>query len=243
MGASWSGSEEFDLSIIVIDISISRVKVRSMPQRRRRSRAAEAREQMYRELVLGAAERVFAEGGYHASKMAEVAAEAGISLGTLYGAFPSKQDVFEALHEFRGAPFLARVEAALREPGSARESLHRGVHAFVGYLMEHPAYFRVDLREGRSWALGDVEASPAFQAGIRQWTALMERGIQEGAFQGDDPQLMATTVFGLMQLQLAARLQRRPKATPEDLADSIVQVLERVLGPSEPAAASRARSA
>lgn len=184
---------------------------------------------MYRELVLTSAERVFAEGGYHSSKMAEVAAEAGISLGTLYGAFPSKQDVFEALHEFRGAHFLARVEAALNEAGPARTRLQRGVRAFVGFLMEHPDYLRVDLREGRSWAVGDVEASPAFQAGIRQWTALMRDGIEEGVFREDDPELMAITVFGLMQVQLAARLQRAPQAAPDELALRIIDVLERVL--------------
>ncbi|MBW2396760.1 MAG: TetR/AcrR family transcriptional regulator [Deltaproteobacteria bacterium] len=210
---------------------------------RRRSRAIEARERMYRELVLTSAERVFARGGYHASKMAEVAAEAGISLGTLYGAFPSKQEVFEALHEFRGAQFLARVEAALKQPLPARESLRLGVHAFVGFLMEHEDYFRVDLREGRSWAVGDVEASPAFQAGIRQWTALMQRGIDEGLFLEDDPELMATSVFGLMQVQLAARMQRKPDATATELADSIAEALERLLCRPEELAAVAAANA
>ncbi len=184
---------------------------------------------MYRELVLTSAERVFAEAGYHASKMADVAAEAGISLGTLYGAFPSKQDVFAALHEFRGAAFLSQVAGALKKPGDPRERLHRGVHAFVGFLMEHPDYLRVDLREGRSWAVGDVEASASFQDGIRAWTALLQRGIEEGVFRAEDPELMATNVFGLMQLQLATRLQRSPDAEPEELALRIVEVLERVL--------------
>lgn len=184
---------------------------------------------MYRELVLTSAERVFAKGGYHASKMAEVAAEAGISLGTLYGAFPSKQEVFEALHEFRGAQFLARVEAALKQPHPPRECLRLGVHAFVGFLTEHEDYFRGDLREGRSWAVGDVETSPAFQAGIRPWTALMQRGIGEGLFLEDDPDLMATCVFGLMQVQLAARMQRNPDASADELASPIVEALERLL--------------
>lgn len=201
---------------------------------------------MYRELVLTSAERVFAEQGYHASKMAEVAAEAGISLGTLYGAFPGKREIFEALHEFRGAQFLARVEAALMQPGLARERLRRGAHAFVGFLIEHEDYFRVELREGRSWAIGDVEASPAFQAGIRQWTALMRSGSEEGVFLDDDPGLMATTVFGLMQIQLAARLQATPEAPASELADRIIDVLERVLCRPEQLAAAlptRARSA
>jgi len=201
---------------------------------------------MYRELVLSCAEQVFARSGYHAAKMAEVATEAGISLGTLYGAFASKREVFEALHEFRGAHFLAQVDAALNLPGPASESLRRGIRAFVGFLTEHESYFQMDLREGRSWAIGDVEASPSFQAGIRHWTDLMRRGIDEGVFLADDPELMATTVFGLMQVQLAARLQRTPDAPADDLADAIADVVERVLcrpESLESAHPKRARSA
>ena len=65
-----------------------------MAARQRRSPIASARAEMYRAVVLDAAERVFGQGGYHASKMQDVAREAGISLNTLYGAFASKRAVF-----------------------------------------------------------------------------------------------------------------------------------------------------
>lgn len=184
---------------------------------------------MYRALVLSCAERVFAERGYHTAKMQDVAAEAGISLNTLYAAFPGKRQVFEALHETRGAEFLAECRAALDEPGDARQSLRRGVRAFVDYLVRHPDYFRVDLREGRSWAIGDVEASPAFRAGIERWTALMRRGIAEGLFHPEDPEIMALTTFGVMQIQLAAWLARSAEVEPEAIAERISVHLERAL--------------
>lgn len=197
---------------------------------------------MYRELVLECAERVFAQSGYHDSKMQEVAAEAGISLGTLYATFPSKRDVFDALHEFRGRQFLERVEPCVLAPGPAREALARAVEAFVGFLTEHPDYFRVDLREGRSWAIGDVEASPAFQAGIRDWTALMERGIAEGVFHDEEPALMATLAFGLMQVLLAALLARDEASDPAVLSARVLTQLERALCPPEVLAKVDARS-
>ena len=189
----------------------------------------EARAQMYRALVLQCAERVFAERGYHTAKMQEVAAAAGISLATLYAAFPSKGAVFEALHETRGAEFLAEVDAALAEPGDARESLRRGVRAFVDYLVRHPDYFRMDLREGRSWAIGDVESSPAFQTGIAHWTELMKRGIAEGIFDDEDPDVMAVTAFGVMQIQLAAWLAKHGEPDAAAIAERIFRHLERAL--------------
>jgi AcrR family transcriptional regulator len=206
---------------------------------RQRKPVAEARVQMYRALVLQCAEHVFALRGYHTAKMQEIAAEAGISLNTLYATYPSKREVFEALHETRGAAFLAQVDAALARRGDARESLCRGVHAFVEYLVRHPDYFRVDLREGRSWAIGDVEASPAFQAGIAHWTELMKRGIAEAVFYAGDPDVMAVTAFGVMQIQLAAWLAKKGKPNASEIAERICLQLERALCRPEALALAR----
>ena len=191
------------------------------------SRASAARQQMYRALVLESAETVFARCGFHAAKVQDVAAEAGISLHTLYGIFPSKRVIFDELHEFRGGEFLARIETAFAEPLPARETLRQGVRAFVDYLAEHVEYLRVDLREGRSWAVGDVEGSKAFQVGIELWTQLMARGVEEGVFYEDDPGLMATTAFALMQVQLAVLLEQGHETDPARIAERIAKQLER----------------
>ena len=194
-------------------------------RKRTRARAAEARTQMYRELVLESAERVFAEQGYHAARMQEIADEAGIALGTLYSVFPGKEDIFAVLHEVRGEAFLERIEPALHESAPAREALWHSVRGFVAFLLEHPDYFRVDLREGRSWAIGDVEASAAFQKGIAQWTDLIARGIDEGVFLDEDPGTLATTVFGLMQVRLAVLLASGED--PERIAERVGASVER----------------
>ncbi len=198
---------------------------------------------MYRAVVLDAAERVFARGGFHSARMQDVAREAGISLNTLYATYSSKRGVFDALHETRGAAFLAQVSKALARPGDARASLGRGVAAFVGYLIDHPNYFRVDLREGRSWAIGDVEASPAFQTGIENWTELMRRGIAEGVFYDDDASVMAATTFGVMQIQLAAWLAKPDSPMEEHIAERITASLERLLCiPTSSASRSKGRN-
>jgi AcrR family transcriptional regulator len=193
------------------------------------SPTAAARARRVRDQVLDCAERVFAERGYHASKMGEVAGLAGVSLSTVYASFPSKRDLFEALHEKRGRAFLARLQPALRSGEPVLVCLRRAVSAFVDWLVQHRNYLRVDLREGRSWAIGDVEASRSFQSGIGLWTRLVERGIREGVFCDEDPRLLATTAFAIMQVQLAVLLERGEPATPEAIADRITRQLERAL--------------
>jgi AcrR family transcriptional regulator len=184
---------------------------------------------MYRELVLDSAERVFSERGFHASRMEEVAAEAGVSLSTVYAAFPSKRALFDALHETRGRAFLARLEPALSAGEPALVCLRRAVASFVDWLSEHRDYLHVDLREGRSWAIGDVETSRTFQAGIGLWTRLAARGIEEGVFEDDDPRLLATTAFAIMQVQLAYLLERGERLPNQEIAERIARQLERAL--------------
>lgn len=55
------------------------------------------REDLRREQILGAAIKVFSEKGFHPAKMQEVANAAGVSNGTVYNYFRSKDEVLLAL--------------------------------------------------------------------------------------------------------------------------------------------------
>ncbi len=77
----------------------------------------------YQDAILKAAEKVFARMGYFDAKMADIAQQTGVSVGTLYNYFDSKEDVvvslaqrlhdefFSGLDECRGTTPLRRLEA------------------------------------------------------------------------------------------------------------------------------------
>ena len=73
-----------------------------LPRRRKDTRPAE---------LLDAALAVFAEKGFAAARMEDIAARAGAAKGTLYLYFPSKEAVFEALVRTLIVPNLDRAEA------------------------------------------------------------------------------------------------------------------------------------
>jgi TetR/AcrR family acrAB operon transcriptional repressor len=73
------------------------------PARERRRMAPEAR----RAQILDAAFRVFAERGYHAARMDDLVRESGLSKGSLYWHFESKEDVFLALFDALEAEVFA----------------------------------------------------------------------------------------------------------------------------------------
>src|SRR5574342_711349 len=120
-----------------------------------RSRLELARERMYRELVFESAEHVIAEQGLEATTMQDIAAEAGISLRTLYAAFPSKEELVAEVQRVRGEGIVAQIGEAIDAAGGAGPlaRLAGGVRGYVEFLLAHPSFLRIHLREGRPWGL------------------------------------------------------------------------------------------
>lgn len=88
-----------------------------------------------REAILTAAAERFAEGGYQGTTMADVAAEAGVSLGTLYQYFRDRTDLVAALVQRTVTASLARPGASWRVD-DGEVGLRAMLHAFVASYAE-----------------------------------------------------------------------------------------------------------
>jgi AcrR family transcriptional regulator len=64
----------------------------------------------YREAILAAAEKIILRDGYLSAKMADIAEATGVSVGTLYNYFDSKEAVLLALSDHHKARFHSHVE-------------------------------------------------------------------------------------------------------------------------------------
>ena len=78
-----------------------------------------------RPLILEAATRVFAEQGFAAVTVAEIADHAGIGKGTVYEYFSSKEELLFAVFEWMNERILARFQKLSAEVGTTRERLQR----------------------------------------------------------------------------------------------------------------------
>ncbi|SFS04147.1 transcriptional regulator, TetR family [Granulicella pectinivorans] len=101
----------------------------------------EMRTRATRELLLQAAETVFARDGYERAELGAIATLAGRTKGAIYAQFKSKEDVFLALVTKRVGCYRAEVEELLRRSSNREESLA----AFRQYCLR----FAFD----QSWAL------------------------------------------------------------------------------------------
>jgi AcrR family transcriptional regulator len=76
-----------------------------------------------RQILVKAAGRVFAEQGFTATRVSDIAVCAGVGKGTVYEYFDSKEELFFAVFEWINAQVRSRVGAVLAEPGTAHDHL------------------------------------------------------------------------------------------------------------------------
>jgi AcrR family transcriptional regulator len=164
-----------------------------------------------REQIIAAGLACFARSGFYATTMADVAAEAGVSKGTPYLYFPSKEALFLALHEEWDCGAERRIDAAiaaLPEVGrrSPRQVLHAVAAGIAAHVQAEPDTCRV-LLEARALAAHEPALAAAVRAGDgrshRRLSELIAAGVQAGEWPpGTDPALAARLftagLYGLM---------------------------------------------
>jgi AcrR family transcriptional regulator len=96
-----------------------------------------------RRQLLAVARDVFAERGFHATSMDDVALAAGVTKPVLYQHFRNKRALFLELLDDVGAQLLAQLAAAA-EPGlGGRARVEAGFNAYFRFVRDNPAAFRL----------------------------------------------------------------------------------------------------
>ncbi len=186
---------------------------------------------MYRRLAIEAAERVFAAQGYAGTRMQDVAAEAGMALGTLYGICAGKEELYGAVHQQRGEQMLARAADTAAQASSPLEALRLGIRSYVAFLAEHPDYLRLHLQEDQPWALSPRFISETQRSQWRQGLALtvevFRAGIADGSFVEEEPSHMARVMIAAHQVFLVEWLEDQKRQPVAALVERMIAFVER----------------
>jgi TetR/AcrR family transcriptional regulator, fatty acid metabolism regulator protein len=189
------------------------------------SERAVAGEEKRRQL-LDAAVRVFARKGYHASRVGDIAAEAGVAHGLLYHYFASKDQVLEAVFHENWSVLLARIASVEETDEPAADQLRHITAIVLRTWLHLPDVVRVVIREfGRSPELADRIGELAQP--IEAIQRVIERGIERREFRQDiDPRVAATVFYGSIDELLTAWVLDRLPSREEDVASAERTLLE-----------------
>lgn len=194
-------------------------------QRRKEARPAE---------LLDAALDVFFEKGFAAARLEDIAARAGVSKGTVYLYFDSKDDVFEALVRAIPLPNVEQLRALAADATIPADQMLRRVLTFMGGVLRDERMMkfpRLVIGEGgRFLKLAETYKREVISRGVAVISSIIERGIEEGRFRQVDPRHAA---FGAMSPLLFSAIWRttfeRFDSTPLDTDGFVAQHIDTFL--------------
>jgi len=192
---------------MITDSLVSKIPKMAQPRYRRRK---EDRPQEITEAAFAA----FAEKGYAATRVEEVAKRAGISKGLLYLYFKTKEELFKAVVRSVVMPRVDALEALLDDSEMSAEEFIRGpVLDFMKLIPGSPVSVVIRLMIAEAPKHPDLVEfywDNVASRGMGALQQLLERGVQNGEFRrtavNDLPQLliapvMMAVVWGLVFAQ------------------------------------------
>lgn len=154
--------------------------------------------------ICAAALDVFAEKGFAAAKLDEIARRAGVSKGTLYLYFSDKQELFRAVVRSAVVPNMEALTVAVAETDRELADVVRGFLAqFADNAERLPigAVAKMVIGESRNFPeLARVWHDEVASKAIGAISALIERAQRRGEVRKGDPRLYAMSLIGPMVL-------------------------------------------
>ena len=167
-------------------------------QRRKEDRPAE---------ITAAALAAFAENGYAATRVDEVAKKAGVSKGLLYLYFKTKEELFKAVIRSFISPRIDALISNIEVSDLSAEEFIRGPFLqFARSIPKSPAKILLKLMVAEGPKHPELIAwywENVVSRGIAALRTMIQRGVDNGEFResalNEFPQLLVTPVFPMFE--------------------------------------------
>lgn len=191
-------------------------------------RPLSARGRKTRQRLLEAAEQVFGDLGWHDASIVKITEAAGVSQGTFYLYFESKQELFEELVRDLNRRVRQAMSAGAAEGRTRAERERGGFRGFFRFTAEHPALYRI-IRQAE-FASPDVlhehyeRIAEGYVQGLRE--AMDADEIVEA-----DPEVLAYALMAVGEMVgMRWILWGDHEQVPEDVFEELFAFIARGLG-------------
>src|SRR5918993_1535639 len=185
-----------------------------------------------RRQILAAAVKVFAQKGFHASRVGDIAEEAGIAYGLVYHYYESKEDLLETIFRTTWTEMLARIGEVEEAGAPAAEAVRQVTALLLRTWRRDPDLVRVLVREVTRNQHVQQEVEEITQA-MEALERIIRRGQESVEFRSElDSRLSAVVFYGALEEVLSGWVLGQLPDRDEDIAraeQNIVAVLTRGL--------------
>jgi AcrR family transcriptional regulator len=184
----------------------------SQPKARRK----EQWKTLTRQSILDSAIRLISRHGLQGLTMERVAADAGVSKGTLYVYFKDKEHLLDSVKEHALQPLWEEVYSILDGDLAPARKIEEMVRGHLGYFDEHRDFFRIFLLE-RQAAQSPLkrQQSTRYQMYLDKVASVIGDGRRRGDFKALAPGKVATM---FVEAEIAMSLRRLLDPSPDPVA-------------------------
>ncbi|QMU21497.1 TetR/AcrR family transcriptional regulator [Gordonia rubripertincta] len=201
------------------------------------SKAREDGPRSKRARILTVAVEQFGKVGYEHTKWASVAGEVGIGQTALYHYFESKAHCLLTIMRIELAESVSRFDAGTAGISDPEEALRAAVAAALeaeptDALQRRILQNHMDIlstpRQSEKEETERVQSRELVAQIERNWTELLKRGMESGAFAPGDPELASRLVLGAM---VSVWRWYRPGGpiSPDDMVKTVTESLVRMV--------------
>lgn len=159
--------------------------------------------------IVAAALAVFADKGFAAARLEDIAARAGISKAALYLYFETKTDLFRAVVDQAVAPNIERIRPLAEQYDGRFGDLLPMVLGRLAQLAQAAplgAVAKMVIGESRNFPdLAKVWHDAVAAQGLALVAGMVERAQAKGEVKAGDPRLFAVSIIGAMMLGILWR--------------------------------------
>lgn len=200
-----------------------------MAQIMKRYSIKEKEEEFRRKEILKVALSIFSKQGYFKTRVSDIAKECGLSVGTIYNMFHTKENLYTSLIEYWVEENLKRVEEETLKGSDAMERMRRMAHTYFTLAEQSRDFFRIFLLES---------SSPLRERGIK-WKERVFRifkkhldFVESAVLSGmrpnlrKDSKLVALVILGIIHHLITFHVRENLPLVPDVLSDFFIDVIK-----------------
>lgn len=179
--------------------------------------------------ILSAAVRVFARDGVARARIADIAAEAGVPLSSVYDYYASKEDIAYAVPITQMSEFISEFHAKASKLDRADQRLHLFMWLTVDFARRHQDWARtLYLEVWPSVMVNKTRVKDSLDDFGRIMYTLIQDGEAAGLWPADPNRYQTVTIFigSLSQLIITWLLYKRPR----QLMKATAPLVQRLMG-------------
>lgn len=151
-----------------------------------------------KELILGAATRLFVERGFHATPTSAITKEAGVSAGILFHYFKTKDDLIVELYVSLKKEYTGFILKDIDKMKSHTSKLRLIWSNSWRWGLENPVKFKFIQQSDNSTYAEKIKNHPEITAKYAMFSEMLKEYVDEKIIKEVDQEFLMSSMFGLI---------------------------------------------